>query len=230
MADNVSITAGSGTSIASDDIGGIQFQRVKLTVGPDGTNSGDLAGRIVSSSLVSTDASDVAAYVDPRVSRQIFTVTPTISTSPAYTTGDCLGGVQTISNAARFSGGGGVITSVTVLDKTQAQRSAFDILLFNSSITATTDNAAFAGSDADMAKCIGIISILTTDYNTAFAGVPLNSVAFKPNSATATWPQSMAIPYYCSGGTTLYAQLVVRGTPTYTSTTDLVLQLNCILD
>jgi len=230
MADNVSITAGAGTSIGSDDIGGVQYQRVKLTVGPDGTNTGDLAGRTVTSSLVATGATEVAAYVDPRVQRQILTITPNISVSPAYTTGDCLGGVQTVGSAARFSGGGGIITSITVLDKTQAQRAAFDLLLFNASITATTDNAAFAGTDADMAKLVGMISILAGDYNTAFAGTPLNSIAFKPNSATATWPLSMAIPYYCSGGTNLYVQCVVRGTPTYASTSDLVIQLNCVFD
>lgn len=37
MADNVAITAGSGTNIASDDIGGVQYQRVKLSLGADGT-------------------------------------------------------------------------------------------------------------------------------------------------------------------------------------------------
>ena len=37
MADNVPITAGSGTSIASDDIGGVQHQRVKLSIGEDGS-------------------------------------------------------------------------------------------------------------------------------------------------------------------------------------------------
>jgi len=224
MADNVAITAGSGTNIAADDISSVLYQRVKMTIGGDGTNTGDLAGRQVSG------ATDVAAYFDPRPYRSIFSITPAISSSPAYSTGDCLGAVNTVANAARVSGGGGVIQSITVLDKTQAQRSAFDILLFNSSITATTDNAAFAGSDADMAKCVGIISVLTTDYNTAFAGTPLNSVAFKPNTITATYPQSMAIPYNCSGGTSLYVQFVVRGTPTYTSTTDLIVQLNCILD
>lgn len=229
MADNVSITAGSGTSIASDDIGGIQFQRIKLTVGPDGTNTGDLAGRTVTSSLVATGATDVAAYVDPRVQRQILPINPTVSTTPAYTSGDCLGGLQTISNAARFSGGGGVITSVTVLDKSPSQRAAFDIFFFNGSITATTDNAAFTPTDADTAKCVGVISILTTDYNTAFVSA-VNSVAFKPDTKTNTLPQAMAVPYYCSGGTTLYAQLVVRATPTYTSTTDIVVQLNCVLD
>jgi hypothetical protein len=37
MADNVAITAGAGTNIASDDIGGVQYQRVKVTWGSDGT-------------------------------------------------------------------------------------------------------------------------------------------------------------------------------------------------
>lgn len=36
MADNVAITAGTGTSIATDDVGGVQYQRVKVTHGADG--------------------------------------------------------------------------------------------------------------------------------------------------------------------------------------------------
>ena len=43
MADNVPVTAGAGTSIASDDIGGVQFQRIKLIHGADGVNAGDVA-------------------------------------------------------------------------------------------------------------------------------------------------------------------------------------------
>lgn len=38
MADNVAITPGSGATIASDDVGGVQFQRVKLDVGGDGVS------------------------------------------------------------------------------------------------------------------------------------------------------------------------------------------------
>lgn len=36
MADNVAITAGSGTTIATDDVGGVQYQRVKVVWGADG--------------------------------------------------------------------------------------------------------------------------------------------------------------------------------------------------
>lgn len=41
--DDVAITAGLGTAIATDIIGGVNFQRNKLIYGPDGTNSGDVA-------------------------------------------------------------------------------------------------------------------------------------------------------------------------------------------
>lgn len=37
MADNVAITAGAGTSIATDDIAGVQWQRVKIGHGQDGS-------------------------------------------------------------------------------------------------------------------------------------------------------------------------------------------------
>lgn len=43
MADNTSITPGTGESIASDDIGGVKFQRIKVIHGPDGTNDGDVS-------------------------------------------------------------------------------------------------------------------------------------------------------------------------------------------
>jgi hypothetical protein len=37
MADNVAITAGSGTNIAADDISSVWYQRVKRSVGADGS-------------------------------------------------------------------------------------------------------------------------------------------------------------------------------------------------
>lgn len=43
MADTVPITAGSGTSIATDDIGTVHYQRIKLVHGADGVNDGDVA-------------------------------------------------------------------------------------------------------------------------------------------------------------------------------------------
>lgn len=36
MVDNVSITEGSGTQIAADDVGGVKYQRIKVSTGEDG--------------------------------------------------------------------------------------------------------------------------------------------------------------------------------------------------
>lgn len=44
MADNLGYSPGTGATIASDDIGGVQHQRIKLTMGPDGVSQGDVQG------------------------------------------------------------------------------------------------------------------------------------------------------------------------------------------
>lgn len=63
MVDNVAITAGSGTTIAADDIGsGVLAQRVKLVWGPDGTgNDADVAsGKPIPVQLRSSGGTDVS--------------------------------------------------------------------------------------------------------------------------------------------------------------------------
>jgi hypothetical protein len=37
VADNIAITPGAGATVATDDVGGVQYQRVKSVFGPDGT-------------------------------------------------------------------------------------------------------------------------------------------------------------------------------------------------
>jgi hypothetical protein len=43
MADNVAVTEGSGKTIASDEITGVNYQRIKLIHGAEGVNDGDVA-------------------------------------------------------------------------------------------------------------------------------------------------------------------------------------------
>jgi hypothetical protein len=66
MADNVAITAGSGTSIAADDIASVWYQRNKLSLGADGTAVDAVAGAGVVGTGVQrvTLASDDPAVVD----------------------------------------------------------------------------------------------------------------------------------------------------------------------
>lgn len=137
--------------------------------------------------------------------------TPTINTA-IYAAGDELGTLMTITGAARFTGGGGLVRSITVLDKTQAQRSAIDILFFAATVTVAGNNNPFLPSDTDMLQFLGLVAVATGDYNTAWAGTPTNSAATK----------LVEIPYVVTG-TSLFALAVSRGTPTYTSATDIVI-------
>jgi len=43
MADNIAVTAGSGETVGADEISAVKYQRVKIIVGADGTNDGDVA-------------------------------------------------------------------------------------------------------------------------------------------------------------------------------------------
>jgi hypothetical protein len=207
MPDNLEVSSGTGTIVGTDLIGGVHYQRVKVCLGLDGAYSGDLDGTPTR-----------GAYVDPRVLQARIVVTPTISTTPAYTTGDCLGGLMTIANAARATGGSGVITSIVVLDKTQAQRAPIDLVFFDRTVTVQGDNTAFAVSDADMANCLGVLAIGA--YNTPWPGTPANAVS--------TF-SGVGMPFVLNGSD-LFCQAVVRGTPTYTTTSDLVFAFTVMKD
>jgi len=139
-------------------------------------------------------------------------VTPTISSSPAYSSGDQIGGIQTLTGAM-INGGTGTLMSVVVLDKA-AQKSALNIWFFKNQPTmASTDNAAFDITDANLvlAEPLGFVSIAAADYVDSSS----NAVG-QASLADAIMVQSAA-----SDGT-IYAVVESAGTPTYGSTSDLV--------
>ncbi len=197
MADNVAITAGAGTTIAADDIGaGVLAQRVKPVWGVDGTGT-------------DTSATNPLPVSLPSIVR--VTQTPTVSTTPAYTAKDAVGGLLTFANAVRASGGSGQLLTVTVIDNSQ-QRPSLELVLFDRTFTASTDNAIFAPSDADLANCIGVVAINAwSDFSTnSIATVSAVGLGFVLN------------------GTSLFGQLVTRGTPTFVATTDIIVAVDIL--
>lgn len=204
MADGIAITAGSGTTVATDDLGATgHVQWVKLRDGTDGGTD----------TIPGTAARGLS--VDPRLKVVRLSATPTVSTSPAYAAKDAVGGLMTFSNAARASGGTIRVDAVQVEDKGQ-QMKDLDLVLFDRSITAPTDNAVFAPSDAEVANCVGVVPITAGD----FADFSTNSVA----SRTAVGLSAVL------NGTDLFGVLVARGTPTYASTSDIVVTLTIVQD
>lgn len=132
------------------------------------------------------------------------------TTATAYTAGDQVGTQFTLANAARISGGGGMIVGVQLISAADTI-GTFDVVFFDSSVTLASDNAAFAISDADSLKIVALVNL---------AG------AYDIGNNRIAQAFNLAVPYVCSGSSSLYAALIARtaisGTP-FAATTDIQL-------
>ncbi len=174
MADNVVITAGSGTTVSADDIGGgVLQQRVKVTWGPDGTGN---------------DTDDAAAKRLPVLASAPFATVTTTVTRPSdttqYTANDAWAdstsapttGGFTFTSAARQSGGSGVITDCMIVSSAnQSTLMQGEIWLFDTAVTAVNDNAAFTITDNEYLTVVGIIPFTITSAGNATSGAGGNA-------------------------------------------------------
>lgn len=135
----------------------------------------------------------------------------TVTASSAYVTGNVVGGNITFTNAVPIASGGGIIQTVVVRGKA-GQAVPYDIFLFDSAPSTQTDKTAVALTTGDLAACIGTISV---------SGMVLGA-ATTNGIITST---GLGQAFKLGSGTTLYAVLVARGTPTYASTSDVSLDL-----
>lgn len=163
MTDNVPITAGSGTDIATDDVSGVHYQRVKVDLGGDGAASPLLRGQQASAdSIPVTGPTDEFVTVDVSFNRPgnttTYAINDTLSDSTSAPT------TFTVTNAAKASGGGGLITDIIgITNADPALPLQCELLMFDSSVTSSNDNAAFAVSDSDILKLVAIIPLAFQD-------------------------------------------------------------------
>ena len=139
--------------------------------------------------------------------------TPTV-TAGAYSAKDVVGGLLTFADAALYTGGGGVIKDVIIHDDA-GQDAETELWLFNATFTAIADNGAWNPSQADMRKLVCIIS--TADGAWFDAG-------------TESAARVEASQRYDLAGTSLFGQLVTRGTPTYAATDDVTVTIGLLQD
>ena len=150
----------------------------------------------------------------------ILTATPAISTD-IYADGDVIGSAEiSLPLAVRADGlveSSGIIQAVIVTDLA-AQGANLDIYFFDRELTNTTftDNGSWDISDIDLLTLIGVGAI--TDWRTL-------------NSNSNGQLLNLGIPFVIpAGATTLFAVMVSRGTPTYTTSLDLTLRVAILQD
>jgi hypothetical protein len=149
-------------------------------------------------------------YVQTSEKRALFTAVP-VTAAGTYATADVVGTLMTISNAARFSGGSGVIENIVVNDKANVI-SNLDLVLFRANPTASTftDNAAYTVNVADWDKIVAAANI-----NSSFAAAGNLSLQNRPSPGIS----------FVASTTDLYGVFVCRTSFVLASATDLMLAL-----
>lgn len=86
MADNIAITAGSGVSVATDDVSGVQYQRIKVDLGADGAASPLVRGQQTTANSIPVALASDASLAVTAASLPLPTGASTLAEQQSQTT------------------------------------------------------------------------------------------------------------------------------------------------
>ncbi len=139
------------------------------------------------------------------MSQKLISYTPVLETG-ALASGDVMSVAAEVAGVALDPGGCALLKSIVLSDNAN-QKQSLDILFFDSQPANSLGalNAAYALVDADSAKLLGRISVITTDY-----------VSSGSNNAEVTVKNIDLMLKAASRSKSIYIAIVCRsGTPTY---------------
>ncbi len=219
MANNVAVTAGSGTSIATDDVGGVHYQVVKLALGDE-----DASTRVSSSNGLPVDivAGTVALSGEDHIGavggHTVVLRPPITVTAGAYSAADVVGGELTLTNALRTSNGSGVLQDIVITTE-DGELFQCTILVFDANPAANVaDNGAWAWGSGDHDRLLAKVVVGTSDYTTLGG----DGVAHMKNLGVGVKG--------ADSSTSLYAYVIATDTPTFSATGDLNIAFKFLQD
>lgn len=165
MADNINVTQGTGTIIATDDVAGVQYQRVKLSQGADGSATDVSSASPLQVTLANTGSNTTAVKVDGSAVTQPVSGTVTASAQPGVDIGDV-----TINNAAGASAvniqdGGNSITVDGTVAATQS--GTWNVTNISGTVSLPTGAATAANQSTEITSLQLLDDVIVTD-NAAF--------------------------------------------------------------
>lgn len=185
MADNVAITAGSGTSIAADDVSSVFYQKVKLDVGGDGAT---------------LPVSATANAIPVKALDDVITIDCTVDTN-AYAEGDVLFTAHEVAGFSTAADITSILQSVVVAD-VDDQGIGIDLIFFNANTTLGTVNSAPDIDDSEVLTVIGRVQVGAG----SFYDLGANRVACV---------YGIGLPMKAGVGGSIWMAGIARGAPTY---------------
>ena len=187
---------------------------------PAGSNTIGAVNLNTGSNIIGRTGSDLTTY---GTTNSVFVggtsqvqVTPTVTSASAYAANNVVGGLLTFANAVQSTVLSGVITSVSVAVKS-TQTAGFKLYLFSASPAGTfTNKTAGAIATADASLLLDVITLGAAD-----SGLGSNVTIYNTDAIS----RSVVL-----AGTSLYGVLITTGTPTFTTTTDVVVTVSILKD
>jgi hypothetical protein len=185
MADNVAITAGSGTTIAADDIGGVLHQRVKLSQGADGSATDVSSAAPLNVTLANTGANATAVKVDGSAVTQPVSGTVTITPSGTQTVSGTVA-VSTINSVAPAFGTG--VRGATVQRVTIATDDSVPVTIASVPSHAVTNAGTFVTQENGASlTSIQLLDDVVTAQATAIGTTKTSLVGVSTTTAAPTY-------------------------------------------
>jgi hypothetical protein len=129
-----------------------------------------------------------------------------------YSAGDVMGELLEF-----FTDQKGKIEGALLVDSTaEATKPEADLMLFDAAPTVAADNAAFAPSDDEMKRCVGVIPFLAANFKVG-----------NGNGVTAAATTTFPLPYFAAAKK-LYGVLIARNT--YTPVSEEIFTLRLAVD
>lgn len=143
----------------------------------------------------------------------IITLRPTVtgSTSPAYASGDAVGGKLTLTDVVANQTAWAEIVHVAICSDVLSAV-PFDVIFFDADPAATTftDNGALDIAKADLPKVIGVAHCSDV---TALSGASIHQTT------------NLSLVFRAAVGTRIFAAIVIRGAITLAATDDISIQI-----
>jgi hypothetical protein len=232
MADNVGYTEGSGKIIATDDVGGVHFQKMKLDLGGDGLSL-PVTGYVLSDDVnanatVLPTAAAVQLY-DPSTDKLV-----RWRTANVLLDGVAGGSFPPVGMAAHTGSNWyrvrGDTTNGLDVDVTQIQSISGIISTQNSSTSTLTATSVFTGTGVDVSRMAAVT--ISSFANVASSGEGFQVQWSSDNSnwdliETFTAPSGVGI-YYSSAPKARYVRVVYRNGATNQSSFRLETKLHLV--
>lgn len=177
--------------------------------------------------MPSRNPSNVEALLRP-VSKTVEASYTRPADTTAYAAGDVVANstsaatILSFTGFARAPGLGGVVQNAVLIDSVAAATKPWlELYLFDTAPTMQNDNAAWAPSDAELEKCLGVI---------VFDGTATNAFKTTSNGGLVA-SGAVSLSMQCaSGSSTLYGILVARNAYVPASGEKFVVRLSVIQD